>query len=182
MLNALIIHVLPLINRMYHNIQLTNPLIDKVYSEYANVFLLAMRFSDLIEKKYNFKLSKDEIGYIALHFATHFERMKNSKKEQYKKILVICGTGGGSAQLLKIKLKSIFPHASVSTIAVNNMKETDYHSYDLILTTIPLEEEYKDVPVIFIKEWLDENEIARIEEIIMMRAKENQITTTIRDI
>ena len=182
LLNALIIHVLPLINRMYHNIQLTNPLIDKVYSEYANVFLLAMRFSDLIEKKYNFKLSKDEIGYIALHFATHFERMKNSKKEQYKKILVICGTGGGSAQLLKIKLKSIFPHASVSTIAVNNMKETDYHSYDLILTTIPLEEEYKDVPVIFIKEWLDENEIARIEEIIMMRAKENQITTTIRDI
>ena len=168
LVSALVMHVFPLLNRMYHNISLNNPLIDEVYSAYANVFLLAIKFSDHIKKTFGFDISKDEVGYIALHFAAHFERKKSRTIERFKKITVICTSGGGSAQLIKLKLQSLFPKATVTTTSLNAMeREPDA---DLILSSIPIEQESK-VPIIHIKELLDENEVRRIEEILVENAE-----------
>ncbi|MBA9087934.1 lichenan operon transcriptional antiterminator [Fontibacillus solani] len=172
---ALLLHMFPLLNRLYYNLQLNNPLVEDVYSQYANVFVISFRFAEIIEEEYGFRMSRDEAGYVALHFATHLERMKQRKLEQFKRIAVICSTGGGSAQLIRLKLESVFPNASVITASENEMDDIVTKPIDLILTTVPLEEHIiTDKPVIHIKHLLDDSEIHRIKEIIAIQINHSQ--------
>lgn len=180
--DALILHMFPLLNRLYNNMLLDNPLIDEVYSEYANVFLLAFRFSELIEEQYGFKLTIDEVGYLALHFAAHFERLKNKSMERYKRIVVICSTGGGSAHLLRLKLESIFPKAIIVTSSANEINKFENELPDLFLTTIPIDTDFSSVPIIHIKQWLDDNEISRIKEIVSLNIDKQPISNSIPNI
>lgn len=179
LVSALVMHVFPLLNRMYHNISLNNPLIDEVYSAYANVFLLAIKFSDHIKKTFGFDISKDEVGYIALHFAAHFERKKNKAIERFKKITVICTSGGGSAQLIKLKLQTLFPKATVTTTSQSAMESEP--DADLILSSVPIDQDCK-VPIIYIKELLDEDEIRRIEEILVENAENTRNEYIVEDV
>ncbi|MBP1903496.1 lichenan operon transcriptional antiterminator [Paenibacillus turicensis] len=171
---ALLLHMFPLLNRLYYNLQLNNPLVEDVYSQYANVFVISFRFAEIIEEEYGFWMSRDEAGYVALHFATHLERMKQRKLEQFKRIAVICSTGGGSAQLIRLKLESVFPNASVITASENEMDEIAKKPIDLILTTVPLETHITDKPVIHIKHLLDDSEVHRIKEIIAIQINHTQ--------
>lgn len=171
---ALLLHMFPLLNRLYYNLQLNNPLVEDVYSQYANVFVISFRFAEIIEEEYGFWMSRDESGYVALHFATHLERMKQRKLEQFKRIAVICSTGGGSAQLIRLKLESVFPNASVITASENEMDEIAKKPIDLILTTVPLEIDITDKPVIHIKHLLDDSEVHRIKEIIAIQINHTQ--------
>jgi lichenan operon transcriptional antiterminator len=171
---ALLLHMFPLLNRLYYNLQLNNPLVEDVYSQYANVFVISFRFAEIIEEEYGFWMSRDESGYVALHFATHLERMKQRKLEQFKRIAVICSTGGGSAQLIRLKLESVFPNASVITASENEMDEIAKKPIDLILTTVPLEMDITDKPVIHIKHLLDDSEVHRIKEIIAIQINHTQ--------
>jgi len=180
--SALLLHMFPLLNRMYHNLQLENPLIDEVYSKYANIFVIAFRFSEHIEKNYGFKLTIDEVGYLALHFATHFERIKNRSLEQYKRIVVICTTGGGSAQLLRLKLETIFSKAIVVTSSVNELDRFKNEPPDLFLSTIPINEDFTTVPVIHIKQLLDDSEIKRIKEIVSLTIYKQPISNSVPNI
>lgn len=167
---ALLMHMFPLLNRLYYNLQLKNPLVEDVYSEYANVFVISFRFAEIIEEQYGFKMSRDEAGYVALHFATHLERMKQHRLEQFRRIAVICSSGGGSAHLIRLKLESIFPKASVITASITELDELQNQPLDLILSTIPFEnEEVYQKPIIHIKQWLDDQEIQRIKETISLQ-------------
>lgn len=166
--NDLLLHMLPLMKRLYYNMQLENPLIDEIYSKYANVFVIAFRFSELIEKEYGFILSRDEAGYVAIHFAAHLERRKRMTLERYKRIAVICETGGGSSQLLRLKLESVFRNAYIVTTSTNNLQQFKEQLPELFLSTIPLKESFEGVPIIQIKHLLDDEEIRRIKERISL--------------
>ena len=162
LVESLLLHMYPLLDRLYYNLQLENPLIDEMKLKYTNVFVVAFRLGELIEKKYAFKLTRDEVGYIAFHLAAHFEREKQNTIEKVKRIVVVCSTGGGNAHIIKMKLESIFTHAIILTVSNRNMIGFQEDMPDLILTTIPLESQYIDVPVIHIKNMLDEQELNRI--------------------
>ncbi|RRJ62072.1 PRD domain-containing protein [Paenibacillus oralis] len=166
---SLLMHMFPLLNRLYYNLQLDNPLVEDVYSEYANVFVISFRFAEIIEEQYGFKMSRDEVGYVALHFATHLERKKQQNLEQFKRIAVICSTGAGSAHLIRLKLEAVFPKASVITASISEMEDMLNRPVDLILTTVPLATDFKEKPVIHIKSLLDDQEIQRIRELLSLR-------------
>lgn len=164
---SLLLHMYPLLNRMYNNFLLNNPIIDDIYKKYTNVFLLSIRFSELVEEDQGFTISRDEIGYLSLHFAAHFERIKQSKMANFKRIVVVCSTGGGSSQLLKLKLENIFPNAIIFTSSSFELERFKNESPDLILTTIPLENKIENVPVFQITQWLSEKDIGQIRERIV---------------
>lgn len=178
---SLLLHMFPLLNRLYYNLQLENPLIEEIYTKYANVFVVSYRFAELIEEKYCYMLSRDEIGYIAIHFAVYLERLKNKYLENIKRIIVICATGGGSAQLLKLKLECIFKNAIVMTISTEEIYDFDDQLPDLFLSTIPIGKEYKGVSILHIKCLLDENEISRVKESVASKFWEKtQVNSTSR--
>lgn len=163
LIEGLVMHVYPLLNRLYYNLQLENPLINEMKLEYANVFVVAFRFGELIEEKYGHALTRDEIGYIALHLAAHFEKQNQKTLKKVKRIVVICSTGGGSAHLIRLRLERVFPDALVMTISNKNVEAFIEDLPDVFLSTIPLEDEIEGVPVIQIKNFLDDSEIQAIK-------------------
>lgn len=182
----LLFHMLPLMKRLYYNMQLENPLVEEIYSKYANVFVIAFRFSELIEKQYGYQMSRDEVGYVALHFAAHLERIKSLSLGKYKRIVVLCTTGGGSAELLRLNLEQIFSNAYITTAPINNFKQHYKKDLpDLFLSTVPIESSYQDVPIIHIREWIDEEEIRRIKDIVSFQVKHksnNNSITLLKDL
>ncbi|MEK4039473.1 BglG family transcription antiterminator [Paenibacillus sp. FSL L8-0493] len=178
---ALLLHMFPLLNRLYYNLQLGNPLVEDVYSQYANVFVISFRFAEIVEEQYGFRMSRDEAGYVALHFATHLERMQQRNLEKFKRIAVICSTGGGSAQLIRLKLEAVFPKASVITASITEVEEISSKPVDLILSTVPLATEIKEKPVIHIKQLLDDQEIQRIKEILSLQINRTEPSYKLMD-
>lgn len=170
---SLLLHIFPLINRVYNNFVLDNPIIDDIYKKYTNVFLLAIRFSELLESQFDFNLSRDEIGYLSLHFAAHIERAKQKKMSKLKRIVVVCSTGGGSSQLLKLKLEDAFPNAIILTSSSYDIDRFKYEQPDLILTTVPINHSFTDVPVIKITQWLTDSDMNQIKKNLTFYSDEN---------
>ena len=83
---ALAIHIGPLINRIKYGFNMKNPILDDI-KENKIPYLLATIGSNVINERYQTKLSEDEIGYIALHIMAAM----NSNTINTKNILIICG-------------------------------------------------------------------------------------------
>lgn len=176
LIDGVVLHVFPLLVRVNHDFQFQNPLINRVRSDYANIFTVALRFAQLLCERYGLKaFSEDEVGFIALHLAASAERGKRKQLEKIKRIVVICSTGAGTAALIKIKLESIFAQAEISTIAERAIGAYDARLPDLILSTVPFESQYKGVPVIQIKNLLDEEELERIKDVTALTVSHQDI-------
>lgn len=164
---SLLLHMYPLLQRMAVKMQLENPLIDDVSQRYANVFLVALRFSELWNNDDHFKLSRDEIGYLALHFATHFEAKRYDVVRDIQRIAIISEVGGGGLYLLKAKVEQTFPNAVVANVILNNIDNLIDEDLDLILITCEEEDVtvlQADTLIIKVKPLLDDAEIKRIKK------------------
>lgn len=116
LISNLLLHLYPLLNRINYNFQLKNPMIDEICMEFVNVFVVALRFAELINERWGgCELSRDEVGFLTLHFAVYFEKIKNFELSKIKRIAVLCSTGKSSAMLIKLKLETIFANASIIT-------------------------------------------------------------------
>lgn len=165
LVNNLVLHIYPLLDRLYYNLQLENPLIEEMKLKYTNVLVVSFRFGELIEKKYGYKLTRDEIGYIAFHLAAHFEKEKQKLLDKIKRIVVICSTGGGSAHLIRLKLEKLFSNSVIMTVSNKNIDVFKEDLPDLFLSTIPMHNEFEGVPIIQIKNFLDDMEIKHIMDV-----------------
>lgn len=173
--NALLMHVAPLQQRLYTGHQLENPIIDDIYTQYANVFNVAMGFINELNKDLDADISKDEIGYVAIYFAASLEKQSNQVIDDYQKIAVICSTGGGAAYLLKVTLERLFSNAEVDTFALNEIDQID-STYDLMISTVPLQQDQFDIPIIYTKPILNQAEITKIEkDLNLLRESQNKV-------
>lgn len=179
LLKDLLLHMLPLLNRLFNNIQLENPLIDEIYSKHANVFLIAVHFNELMKKEYNISLSRDEIGYVAVHFAAHFERRKIKALEFYKRVAVICESGGGSSKFLRLKLQSVFPKAHIIVETTRNLERFHKQLPNIFLSTIPMDTSFHGVPIVQIDPLLEEeslNQLKRMAENLYIHGQINDLS------
>lgn len=163
LVDALTLHCAPLLQRLYINRQLDNPLIDDVYTQYANVFNIAFEFIEEISGNAKINISKDEAGYLAIYFAASLEKQIYNSKNLYRKIAVICATGGGASFFVKTKLEQIFSNAQVETFSLTQIQEIN-SSFDLIITTVPLKKEFSSIPIIRTQALLTEAEINKIQK------------------
>ncbi|MGG5372506.1 BglG family transcription antiterminator [Enterococcus sp. AZ196] len=172
--NALLMHVAPLLQRLYTGHQLENPIIDDIYTQYANVFNVAMGFINELNKDLDTDISKDEIGYVAIYFAASLEKQSNQVIDDYQKIAVICSTGGGASYLLKVNLERLFSNAEVATFALNEIDQID-SVFDLVISTVTLQQEQFDIPIIYTKPILNPAELTKIEkDLNLLRESQNK--------
>lgn len=166
---ALLMHMYPLSMRIAHKIELDNPLVDFVSSRYANVFLVALKFLELWNRDYEVDLSQDEVGYMALHFAGHLERRKQKAIASYKRILIVSQLGRGNVLLIRQKLEEVFVDSVINYDYLDNEEEINRSGADLVLSTIPLNENLLEIPLIYIKELLTDKDIAEIKDILIIK-------------
>ena len=161
--NLLYLHIASLIERVKRNHNTKNPFSVKISQQYPTVFNLAIQLSKVIESEYHIKISQDEIGFIATHIAVPFEKREEASFNKKYKIAVICSSGGGSAFLIKLRLREIFPNAEIKNFSLLDEEEVVCFEPDLIFSITNLE--FKtNAPVILINEILDELDYLNIKE------------------
>lgn len=173
LLDALLMHMYPLLTRIAHKIELDNPLVDLVSSRYANVFLVALRFVELWNENEVADLSRDEVGYLALHFAANMERKKNDAINSFTRILIISEIGRGNVMMIKHKLENAFKNATISYDNLESPEEINQTGAHLILSTLELDQSKIDCPVIYIREMIDDNDISEIKDLLVIKANIN---------
>lgn len=159
------IHVSLLVDRLHNKISYKNPLADELSITYPMIFNVAIQFCDMLNEKYGVKATLDEIGFIATHFAAHMEKEKQQKLQAYNKIGVVCSSGGGSAYMIKMQIESLFQNAEVQTFSFLQQDELLKFEPDLIFTVMPLSSDIQ-IPIIYIKELLDDKDLYRIKQIL----------------
>lgn len=162
---SLLIHVTLLIDRLHQKISYKNTLINEICIHYPMLFNIAIRFSAMLKENYDVQVTGDEASFIATHFLAHMEKERTARLGKFNKIGVVCSTGGGSAYLIKIQISSLFTRAEVGTFSFLEMSELEQFKPDVIFTIMPLHHEFH-VPVILIRELLDDADLIRIRQVL----------------
>lgn len=163
----LLIHVATLFKRLSTNHQLTNPLIDDVYVKYANVINASLDFMNYLNKDLTHRLSKDELGYVAIYFAASLERQKIMEMENYQNIVVLTQDGRGAGYLLETGIKRLFPKANIKTISINEMHKIDAKD-DLVISTVCMPDDSFDIPIIQIDQILSNDNLNKVEKSVRL--------------
>ena len=130
------------------------------------------------ESAYALRLSELECKLITLHFAAADERRSFLDLGMYK-ALVVCVSGVGSARLVSAKIEKYFPQiCMVDTTSIHNMQAVIQRDRpDIILTTIPLELETKNIPAIRVSPLLTESDMGRIRAFMEANPKKAPISS-----
>lgn len=157
----LALHLQPAVERAKYGMELINPLLPQIREQYGNLFMIALRAVGEIERSLGIKISEDEIGYLTIHLGGAIERKKIRTLKKLQ-VLLVCGNGIGTANLLAITLKNRMPYLNIKkTVSVYEMKETELEDIDIVISTIALKLEH--VAVLQVSPILSEAGITVVE-------------------
>ncbi|MDY0406139.1 BglG family transcription antiterminator [Virgibacillus sp. 179-BFC.A HS] len=159
LLNDLVAHLKPAMYRLERGMNIKNPMTAEIKKNYDDFFELIVQGVQKVFPRMDFP--DDEIAYLVLHFASvilygEFETGLN--------VLVLCSTGIGSAKMLATRLKQRIPEIKhVDNKSMFEDWKKDIDQYDLVLSTIPLND-FDDY--ILVSPMLQKEEAHRIKKAI----------------
>lgn len=156
--NELLGHIKPLINRINNQIDIRNKLLPDIQREYPELYIKVKSATNRIfEKQYNKKLSDDEVGFLTLYFAKYLEQHPKTTR-----VIIICASGIGTSELLKVKVQRAFPQihvADVLSLRQYEKNKTEYNEkFDFVITTINSGKSIDSKPVILVNAMFTEKD------------------------
>lgn len=163
---ALSLHLKPAVNRYKYGMNIRNPMLQDIKSNYPVAFEAGIIAGVVINEAIGAVIDENEIGYLALHIAAAVERRKS--KIAPKRCLIVCASGLGTAQLIYYKLKSQFGGSLevAGTTEYYKLAQCNLEGIDFIISSIPIQEEL-DIPIIVVNAILGEADIRKIEKFIL---------------
>jgi len=166
LLIGLVAHLRPAITRIKLNMEIRNPLLDKIKEMYPEIYAMSKEVSDIIEQKYEIELPPGEIGYIAMHFGASIERLRKQMGQQRRiKVGVVCASGIGTSSLLYSRLTKLFPEMEL----IIQLSRDDVSSgkpeamgIEFLVSTIYLE--YTVIPNIRVNPLLMSDDVEHIKQ------------------
>ncbi|GAB3064122.1 BglG family transcription antiterminator [Salinicoccus sesuvii] len=166
LLQGLIVHLRPAIYRLKYNFRNENPIKGDIYDRYPDIIYAIETSIFILQEKFEITFNDDEIAFIAIHIGAAIEK-KSNQSTNYLNVLLICGSGIGTSQLLKTRMASYYPELNVTdTLAYSNLNN-DYlnnKEIDLIVSTIYMDEQ--SVPVVNVSPFLNKEDRDRLNHII----------------
>ncbi|MGL5436433.1 MAG: BglG family transcription antiterminator [Lachnospiraceae bacterium] len=146
-------HTIPLIKRIQYGMTLRNPMLDEIKKKLVYAYEVALCGCGVINELFECTLSADEVGYYAMALKVAMDGLREPVQ---KKILLVCSSGRGSAQLLKSDFVKKYEKqlARLDTCNVFELEKVDLSDYDCIFTTVPLRLPFP-IPIFKIKLFLD---------------------------
>ncbi|MDQ0890137.1 mannitol operon transcriptional antiterminator [Paenibacillus sp. V4I9] len=157
-------HLESAIHRLLLKMDIRNPLLDRIRTEYPDVFIATSKAALYLERQLNCPVPDEEIGYLAMHFGASIVR-KTGKSLRGYRILLACASGMGTSRLLAAQIEKNLPHIRiVDIVSLLNLEKwlRKKLPVDLIISTVPFENEnYK---VIVVNSFLHVTDIELIEQ------------------
>ena len=179
LLTGLIVHLRPAIHRLQFEMSHPNPLKNEVQKEYVQLIDSIKRHIWGIEEQFHVSFTEDELSYITLHFASAMERISKQDSKTIK-VILLCGSGIGTSQLLKSRLDHIYPELEVvDAYSIYEVTDTliKHEGIDYIISTVPFEQ--ATVPIVKVSPFLNKNDRRQLNEIIN-NAREKYVDETKR--
>lgn len=162
--NKLARHIRPLLNRLTHGIHVKNNLLEQIKLEYSLLYRAVEEVSLKVSQRYRLPvINEDESGFLTLYFAQAME-----EKPHAIRALIVCTTGIGTSELLRIKIKKFFPEVEIAAVSSSrDLQEKLEQSVgvDLIISTIKLDQSINP-PSVTVSAMLTVDDQKRLRQII----------------
>ncbi|EOL41780.1 hypothetical protein RV11_GL002692 [Enterococcus phoeniculicola] len=129
-------HFRVMLYRNKNKIVIVNNLLGEIKKEYPELFKSVEKLSHYLSSEYSLApISEDESGFTMLYFAKDFEKLKTKKR-----VIIMCSSGVGTSELLKVKVQRNFPTLDIiDVVSVNQFKKKYMEEkviVDFIISTI----------------------------------------------
>lgn len=149
-----------------------NPVINEIRQEYTRIFqVVEQSIPDSRASALN--LTRDEVGYITIHVAAAFERLRYNERN-HKTVLIVCNAGMASALLLKSRIMLEFPDIHIDRVISYNelLRLDDFKGIDYIISTISLNIR-RAPPVLVVDMMLKEKDISNLKKALIVEKNQN---------
>ncbi|KRM03980.1 hypothetical protein FC89_GL002382 [Liquorilactobacillus ghanensis DSM 18630] len=173
LLRGLAVHLKSASKRLHFNASIANPFTATIKQNYPAAFDQGLQIARFYEKKENISLNDDEVAYLALHLQAYLER--NHQDDDRLKVVIVCSTGLGSAQLLAARIRSEFPEIKILGVySLNELQTSITEETDLIISTIEIRNSI--VPTVTVSPLLQATDISFINQTVK-KIKQNKKNT-----
>lgn len=161
LIDGLMIHVTPLLTRLQNQMSIENPLLEDIKNKYGELLDLTVTHVSKMPVFQEYKVTESEWAYITIHLTAAVERFYNAQKIR---VIVICATGLGSSQMLRIRLEHELGSKIIieQVISYYEITEELLEGIDLIISSIHLPNVVYSVPIVNVSVFLDEQDIQAI--------------------
>lgn len=155
------IYVETVILGILYNEKIRNPLYNELKTAYPLAYELAEITASIIQKHIHQPCSMSALAF----FATLFHTAMNNHKSSKKKVLLLCGLGGGSNAFNSQLILERFEHQITIEKKSQFYKITDENleNYDFIISTVPIRTNLA-IPHIDISPIITQNDLNRIDD------------------
>lgn len=139
----ILLHIDIMIHRLKEDLQLINPILDDVKSKYPYAYEIAMLVVPILYKYEGKYLIDDEISYIAIYLQYYLELADTKLRA-----VLVSGSGTGITNLLRQWIMRHFSDKLEGCSCIPSYEVESYlaqHTTDLILSTVPLKGNQRDI-------------------------------------
>ncbi|MFW2490366.1 BglG family transcription antiterminator [Clostridium chromiireducens] len=162
-MEKLLLHIRPMLNRMEHDIQISNLLMNDIKVHYPILLNICKAATLMVSHDMKLKVIPiDEIGYLTLYYQLGLEESHSERK----RVLVVCHSGYGTSKLLSTKLKRYFPEFEIiESVSANRILNMNLDDIDFVISTVPLD--LKNNPYLLVSTFLSEHDIKNISDFLL---------------
>jgi len=135
LLYGLVTHLEPLLKRVQNGIHLENPILNDIRNQNNDVLEMTRQYFSQLQELKDQNVSDGEWAYLMLHLLAAIEKYEQREKLN---VLIICATGYGSAQVLKVRVAREFNMQMniVDVISYYEITDKKLESIDLIISSL----------------------------------------------
>ncbi len=135
-------HLDPTLRRLEFNLDIRNPLLDKLKELFPEVYRISEKAAIVLKKRIGRDVPDAEIGFLAMHFGAAIEKRRGSFDKSIR-VVVACPSGMGTSRLLSARLEKEFPDMEIVDVVSTFELSQDWlteNRISLVISTIPLED------------------------------------------
>jgi mannitol operon transcriptional antiterminator len=173
----LVAHLIPTISRLKMNLNIRNPLLEEIKSNYPRIFEISRKSSKILEEYIDVNIPESEIGYIAMHLGAAIEKNYSNQHKIYN-VIVSCASGIGTSRMLAARLEKEFKNINVIDIVSGmHLKKNwiEKENIDLIISTTEIDD--NQIETVTVTPFLLEEDKAKIERKLKEISKIRKVIT-----
>ncbi|MEM7325026.1 MAG: PRD domain-containing protein [Actinomycetota bacterium] len=157
---GMLAHIGRLRVRLRHGLPVHNPLLNEVRDRYRDVHEVALELGETLESHLGSGIGEDEVGFLTMYLCGAMERARLRPR---RRALVVCPSGMATVWVLVSRIQAEFPELElVEVLSETKYEALDHRDYDLVITTVPVDEHA--APVVVVGALLSAGDVARVAE------------------
>jgi transcriptional antiterminator len=151
--------------RLRYGLPVSNPLDQEVRQRYPDVYRVASEIVAALHPMGDAVVPQEEVGFLTMYLAGSLERNRLRPKVR---VAVVCPAGMATAWILVSRLSAEFPNVEITRVVSKTAfeKELDVAGTDLVVSTVPLDDEQSSVQSVVVSPLLHERDLRRLSRVL----------------